>query len=228
MISLMIKFIEPLFKWGHGNILVRTGSQYGSFGAIGDLLEVIYVPLPERCGARAILVLCGGLMPRRYASLPKLIVQSFVSQFHPTYLCNVDYKLLTKIVSNRLKPHLPNIVSPFQTGFIPTRSIHENIIVARERLHSMRKMKGRNDFFAINAGLSSIKCLWKWVCQLNWWTFTMHCVISVSSNVMWNGSHSNYFNLERSIRQGDPLSPFQWTRFVILSLKWWRESIGFL
>lgn len=170
----MMKFIEPLFKWGHGNILVQTGSQQGSFGAIGDLLEVIYVPLPERCGA--ILVLCGGLIPRRYASLPKLIVQSFVSQFHPTYLRNVDYKFLTKIVSNRLKPHLPNIVSPFQTGFIHTRSIHENIIVAQERLHSMRKMKGRNDFIAINAGLSSIKCLWKWVCQLNWWPSL--CIVS--------------------------------------------------
>lgn len=63
------------------------------------------------------------------------------------------YKVLTKIVVNRLKPLLPDIISPNQTGFIPTRSIHENIVVAQEMMHSMRKIRGRNGFFVIKVDL---------------------------------------------------------------------------
>lgn len=66
------------------------------------------------------------------------------------------YKVLTKIVVNRLKPLLPDIISPNQTGFIPTRSIHENIIVAQEMMHSMRKIRGRNGFFVIKVDLMKV------------------------------------------------------------------------
>lgn len=56
--------------------------------------------------------------------IPKIDKPKFVSQFRPISLCNVSYKLLTKIVVNRLKPQIANIVSHCQTGFIPDRSIH--------------------------------------------------------------------------------------------------------
>lgn len=49
---------------------------------------------------------------------------------------------------NRLKPLMPTIISPYQTGFVPTRSIHGNIIVAQEMLHSMRNIKRKPGFLS--------------------------------------------------------------------------------
>jgi hypothetical protein len=64
----------------------------------------------------------------------------FVNQFKPISLCNVSYKVLTKIVVNRLKPVVGSIISPFQTGFVPRRNINENIIISHEMLYNMTKM----------------------------------------------------------------------------------------
>lgn len=128
------------------------------------------------------------------------------------------YKVLTKIVVNRLKPLLPHIISPNQTGFIPTRSIHENIVVAQEMMHSMRKIRGRNGFFVIKVDLMKAydRLQWPFIhsvfvevglpdCMIN---IIMHCVESVRTNVMWNGSRAEFFCPNRGIRQGDPISPY--------------------
>lgn len=81
--------------------------------------------------------------------IPKVDRPEFISQFCPTSLCNVDYKVLTKIVVQRLKPLMPEIISPYQTGFVPTRSIHENIVITQEMVHSMRNKGGVTGFLQL-------------------------------------------------------------------------------
>lgn len=74
--------------------------------------------------------------------IPKVDNPSMVAQFRPISLCNTIYKSLSKIVVGRLKKHMDKLISPYQTGFIPSRFIHENIIIAKEAMHTMDKMKG--------------------------------------------------------------------------------------
>lgn len=69
--------------------------------------------------------------------IPKIPNPEYVNQFRHISLCNVSYKMMSKIIVNRLKPIMPEIISPFQTGFIPHRLIHENIVIAQEMAHSM-------------------------------------------------------------------------------------------
>lgn len=94
--------------------------------------------------------------------IPKVDRPEFANEFRPISLCNVSDKVLTKILVQRLKPHIPSIISPYQTGFVPTRSIHENIVVAQELVHSKNKMRGKTGFFAIKVDLAKAYDRLKW------------------------------------------------------------------
>jgi hypothetical protein len=75
--------------------------------------------------------------------IPKIQQPEYISQFCPISLCNTIYKVVSKVMVERLKECIPIIISPNQTGFVSGRNIHENIIVAQEMTHSMVKMKGQ-------------------------------------------------------------------------------------
>eukprot|EP00253_Pinus_taeda_P034448 PITA_34448 len=51
-------------------------------------------------------------------------------RFRPIALCNLEYKIISKVISNGLKPLLPTLVSREQTGYVEGRQILNNIIQA--------------------------------------------------------------------------------------------------
>ena len=69
--------------------------------------------------------------------IPKVKNPKFVSEFWPNSLCNVLYKIFSKVLANRLKKILPNIITKNQSAFTKSQLILDNILVAFESLHSM-------------------------------------------------------------------------------------------
>ena len=63
----------------------------------------------------------------------------FINQFRLISLCNVSYKCIMKIIVNRLKSIMPSLISPFQSSFILGWNIQDNIMIASEMLHSMKR-----------------------------------------------------------------------------------------
>jgi hypothetical protein len=84
------------------------------------------------------------------AFIPKKLKASSVHQFHPISICNIIYKITSKLLANSLKPLLDKVISPFQTAFIPGRLIQDNSILAHEMLHTFKQKRGRASLMAIN------------------------------------------------------------------------------
>ncbi|KAK9094702.1 hypothetical protein Scep_026171 [Stephania cephalantha] len=76
--------------------------------------------------------------------IPKKSFLQALSDFCPISLCNSIYKLLAKVLSNRLKVVLYELISPFQNAFVASRQISDNILLAHEILHSMGQSNRRS------------------------------------------------------------------------------------
>ena len=73
--------------------------------------------------------------------VPKTNRPSKMSEFRPVSLCNVTYKIISKVLANRLKPILDSIILENQSAFVPGRLIIDNVLVAFEIMHYLKKRK---------------------------------------------------------------------------------------
>ena len=81
--------------------------------------------------------------------IPKGNNANSVKQFRPISLYNVLYKVISKLLTNRLKQALNKLISPRQTTFILGRKIQENTFLAQEILHAMKKKKDKTCWMAL-------------------------------------------------------------------------------
>ncbi|XP_028092237.1 uncharacterized protein LOC114292475 [Camellia sinensis] len=138
--------------------------------------------------------------------------------FRPISLCNVTYKIISKILVNRIRPILSDIISPNQSSFIPGRSTHDNIIITQEAIHTVNKKKGKIGFMIFKVDLEKAydNISWNFLRQTllefhfdeKLVTMIMNCVTSVSTAILWNGEPLDEFKPAKGLRQGDSLSPY--------------------
>ncbi|XP_015939884.1 uncharacterized protein LOC107465419 [Arachis duranensis] len=150
--------------------------------------------------------------------IPKIDNPTFMKDFRHISLCNVVYKIITKVLTNRLRPFLPDIVSPLQGSFIPGRGAPDNIIVAQEILNFMKHTKSKKGTLAFKIDLEKAydRVDWRFlestliafgfpIITVN---LIMNCVRASSLSIMWNGNRLDSFAPRRGLRQGDPMSPY--------------------
>ena len=150
--------------------------------------------------------------------IPKVKNPQELSQYRPIALCNVIYKICSKVIANRLRLVLDDIISEEQSAFVPGRLITDNVLVAYESIHYLKKKKGKTGACAVKLDMAKAYYRVEWVyicdimiklgfreCLVN---LIMNCVETVRFSVRVNGHLSNAFSPSRGIRQGDPMSPY--------------------
>ena len=60
-------------------------------------------------------------------------------KYCPIALCNVLYNIISKVIENNLKPLLPGLISPEQSGFVEGRQIMDGIIIFHKTIHSLKQ-----------------------------------------------------------------------------------------
>ena len=159
-----------------------------------------------------------GLNDAYLVLIPKCDVPEKANQFRPIGLCNIVYKVVTKVLVNRLKPVLPSLISPTQCSFVPNRQIIDNVVIMQEMLHTMRRKQSKKGSMEVKIDFEKAYHRLKW--PFIWDSLlelrlpqqivdvVMQCITSTKLQILWNGEPMEAFSHSRGIRQGDPLSPY--------------------
>lgn len=162
---------------------------------------------------------------------PKEVNPDNLDRFQPISLCNASYKILAKLLANRIKPLLGNLISPLRGGFVKGRHLIDNVIQLYEALHSShtQKEKGMLMKLDMSNAFEWVKLSFLYKILLSY-GFSVHFVnlIKACTDRPWivplvNGRPIDFFQASRGLRQGCLLSPFL---YVLLAESLSRKLIA--
>jgi len=138
-----------------------------------------------------------------------------LNDFRPISLVGSIYKILAKVLANRLRHVIGSVIAEEQSAFVKNRQILDGILIANEMVDEAHRLKKELLLFKVNFEKAYDSVDWGYLdavmermsFSVLWRKWIKECVSTVTASVLVNGSPTDEFPLERGLRQGDPLSP---------------------
>jgi len=138
-----------------------------------------------------------------------------LKDFWPISLVSGVYKIIAKVIANRLRRVVEKIISNPQNAFVKGRQILDSVLIANECLDSRIKSGVPGLLCKLDVEKAYDHVNWDFLLYMlrrcgfgeRWCSWIAHCISSMRFSVLVNGTPSGFFSSSRGIRQGDPLSP---------------------
>lgn len=151
--------------------------------------------------------------------IPKKSKPNCVNEFRPISCCNMVYKFVSKVITNKLKPIMHSHISTDQNALLFGWLVTDNIMIAHELLHTLKhNTKGKKWKMTLKLDMSKAydRVEWKNLevamealgFNEQWRSLLMSCVFTVTYSVIVNGKVGRSFQPTWGLRQGDHLSPY--------------------
>ena len=126
------------------------------------------------------------------------------------------YKILTKVLANRIKRVMDKVISKSQNAFVEGRQILDAALIANEIVDSTLRRKKCGLVCKLDTEKAYDNISWEFLYQVmgrmgfssRWMSWIKWCISTASFSVLINGSLACFFPSLRGLRQGDPLSPY--------------------
>jgi exonuclease III len=140
--------------------------------------------------------------------------RSEIANYRPITVLNTDYKLMTKAITMRLTTVIEDLIDGDQAGFIPKRSIFDQVKLAKLTLNYAEMTETNGAIVALDQEKAYDKIahdyLWRTLIAYNmpqnFINTVIHLYTDANTSIMINGVLSDAFWITRGVRQGDPLS----------------------
>jgi hypothetical protein len=200
--------------------LLKKEKSSGIDGLTSETLQICWDFIKVQCCQLVRDFWQGGSLPKlMLAAIIKLLYKggkrAYVKNWWPISLLNVPYKLVAKLIANRLKGIVPGLVDAQQTVFIQGRHLQDNVLTMKFAQELAQKSKTPIAMFLIDFSKAYDQIehfyLWETMSALGFaeefLDLIRGLVVPGTAKVHFNGLFTQRFALQRGVRQGCPLAP---------------------
>ncbi|GJW88208.1 RNA-directed DNA polymerase, eukaryota, partial [Tanacetum coccineum] len=150
---------------------------------------------------------------RRYWSIINQDVVNVVQEF---FASGSFYKIIAKILANRLSLVMSDLISDVQSAFVPNRQILDGPFILSELIQWCKYHKSKAMIFKADFEKAFNFVRWDYLDGIisnsgfiaKWRGWIQGCLNSEKGSILVNGSPSSEFTFHKGLKQGDPLYPF--------------------